>query len=164
MCFMRQRFPVLILAVLLAVLALGLLAVPSCVQQAASPSPTPSASATSPPPSIPTPLPTPVPTPAANSTPPATPTGGPSSCKADFSAQPTVLEGPTWVQFTDQSTGNITSWAWDFGDGTPMSTEQNPRHFYNKNGSHSVTLTVNGPGCEDKLTKESYIEVSKCKT
>ena len=33
------------------------------------------------------------------------------------------------VAFKDNSAGDITSWKWDFGDGT-ASTEQNPIHQY----------------------------------
>ena len=35
---------------------------------------------------------------------------------AAFSASPTSGEAPLQVSFTDQSTGEITSWSWDFGD------------------------------------------------
>src|SRR5439155_21098808 len=45
---------------------------------------------------------------------------------ADFSGSPTSGTAPLTVQFTDQSTGNPTSWAWDFqGDGMVDATEQN---------------------------------------
>jgi len=47
--------------------------------------------------------------------------------------------------FTDQSTdsdGNILSWSWDFGDGTPVSAARNPMHIFPKNGKYTVTLTV----------------------
>ena len=92
-----------------------------------------------------------------------TPTNTVSSCHADFFAEPTESEGPAWVQFTDQSTGNITSWEWDFGDGE-TSTERDPRHYYSSDGSYSVTLIITGPDCEDRLTKDGYIEISGCKT
>ena len=36
---------------------------------------------------------------------------------AGFSGGPTTGLTGTTVQFNDQSTGNITSWSWDFGDG-----------------------------------------------
>ncbi len=69
------------------------------------------------------------------------------------------------MQFTDQSTGNITDWEWDFDDdGVIDSFEQNPKHYYNRNSSYSVTLIISGPGCEYTLTKDKYIEVSGCKT
>ena len=49
------------------------------------------------------------------------------------------------VGFADQSTvsgGVITSWHWDFGDGT-SSSEQNPSHQYLMSGTYTVCLTVN---------------------
>ncbi|MDX1994988.1 MAG: PKD domain-containing protein [bacterium] len=52
---------------------------------------------------------------------------------------------PLTVQFTDTSTGEVTGWLWDFGDGT-TSTEQNPSHTYNAAGTYTATLTVSGPG------------------
>lgn len=45
------------------------------------------------------------------------------------------------VSFTDLSTGSITNWTWNFGDGT-KSYEQNPSHAYENPGNYTVTLTV----------------------
>jgi phosphatidylserine/phosphatidylglycerophosphate/cardiolipin synthase-like enzyme len=48
------------------------------------------------------------------------------------------------VQFTDMSfdmDNNILQYYWDFGDGT-NSTEQNPIHLYEKEGTYNVVLTV----------------------
>lgn len=57
------------------------------------------------------------------------------------------------VVFQDKSYGNITSWRWDFGDGT-SSTEQNPVHEYALDGTHYVvTLYVAGPEGEDRCCK-----------
>ena len=50
---------------------------------------------------------------------------------------------PNIVQFTDTSTGNPTSWSWDFdNDGTIDSTLQSPVFAYPSAGSYVVTLTV----------------------
>lgn len=43
--------------------------------------------------------------------------------------------------FADSSTGNPTSWLWDFGD-TKSSTLSNPSHQYSKSGRYTVTLIV----------------------
>jgi len=79
---------------------------------------------------------------------------------ADFTADQTEGPCPLTVQFTDQSTGEITSWFWDFGDGE-TSTEQNPTHTYNSTGYFTVSLTVTGPGGSDTETKEDYIHVTE---
>ncbi|MDV0447565.1 hypothetical protein MsAg5_14690 [Methanosarcinaceae archaeon Ag5] len=73
-----------------------------------------------------------------------------SAPRADFQAD--VLSGvaPHPVQFTDLSTGNPTSWSWDFGDGG-TSTEKNPKHTYQKSGYYNVTLTVKNQYGESTL-------------
>lgn len=75
---------------------------------------------------------------------------------ADFSADPTTGDSPLTVTFTDQSTNNPTSWAWDFGDGN-SSSEQNPSHTYENMGSYDVSLTTtNGSGTYTE-TKTNFI-------
>ena len=65
----------------------------------------------------------------------------------------TCIKDTRKVVFEDKSHGNITSWHWDFGDGT-TSNEQNPIHTYQKDGVHyTVTLTVSGPEGESKCCK-----------
>ncbi len=80
---------------------------------------------------------------------------------ADFSALPLSGNAPLNVQFTDTSTGNITSWAWDFDNsgGPPDSTLQNPQCLYINPGIYTVSLTVTGPGGSDTMTKVNYIAV-----
>jgi len=49
------------------------------------------------------------------------------------------------VNFTDNSianSGTLTSWLWDFGDGTPTSALQNPAHMYTSPGTYTVNLTI----------------------
>jgi PKD repeat protein len=61
-------------------------------------------------------------------------------------------------QFTDESTGDIDSWAWDFNnDGTVDSTQQNPSYIYNTPGTYTVSLEIAGPGGSDTETKSDYI-------
>ncbi len=83
--------------------------------------------------------------------------GGVGEPVADFSATPTTGPAPLTVTFTDLSTGDPTSWLWDFGDGTPTATAQNPSHEYTSAGTYTVTLTVSNVGGEDTETKENYI-------
>jgi hypothetical protein len=56
------------------------------------------------------------------------------------------------VAFQDESEGKVTSWKWDFGDGT-TSTEQFPIHQYQKAGEYVVVLDVEGPGGKSRLSR-----------
>lgn len=56
------------------------------------------------------------------------------------------------VAFVDESEGEITSWNWDFGDGT-TSTEQNPIHQYKEAGKYVVILKIQGPKGISQLSK-----------
>ncbi|MBK9167175.1 MAG: PKD domain-containing protein [Bryobacterales bacterium] len=56
------------------------------------------------------------------------------------------------VAFQDRSEGEITSWRWDFGDGT-QSTERHPIHTYQKAGEYDVILWVEGPAGRKRLAK-----------
>ena len=80
---------------------------------------------------------------------------------ANFTATPTSGLAPLNVQFTDQSTGTVTGWAWDFNnDGIIDSTLQNPTYTYNTPGNYTVKLTVtNTKGTDDEI-KTNYITVT----
>jgi PKD repeat protein len=71
--------------------------------------------------------------------------------KANFSAAPASGKAPLQVNFTDESTGLITSWLWHFGDGT-TSADESPDHTYNKAGTYTAKLTVTGPGGSNTKT------------
>jgi PKD repeat protein len=77
---------------------------------------------------------------------------------AAFTGTPTVGTAPVTVAFTDQSVGNVASWAWDFGDGSGAAV-QNPSHEYAVAGTYTVRLTVVGPGGSDAEVKTSYVRV-----
>ena len=87
--------------------------------------------------------------------------GGSTSCLVDvsipsapvcsMSADVTSGTSPLQVQFTDGSTGSITSWEWDFGDGV-TSNQQNPQHVFNAPAIYPVSLTVTGPGGFDSAS------------
>ncbi len=59
------------------------------------------------------------------------------------------ITGPLAI-FTNTSSGEVTSFAWDFGDGNTSSLE-NPVHSYARGGTYSVTLTVAGPLGTDRV-------------
>jgi len=80
---------------------------------------------------------------------------------ANFSGTPTSGTAPLTVQFTDQSTGGPTSWAWNFGDGG-TSSAQNPSHVYASTGTYSVTLTATNACGSDVEAKTNYITVTTC--
>jgi|GEM_PF-1244906 len=79
--------------------------------------------------------------------------------EAAFSANVTQGISPLTVQFTDASSNGVTSWLWDFGDGT-TSTEQNPVHTYASAGEYTVRLTVKNQYDEDIFVKPDYIHVA----
>jgi len=78
--------------------------------------------------------------------------------EANFRTDITEGVAPLTVPFTDLSTGSITSWAWDFGDGE-TSTDQHPSHTFQSADTFSISLTVTGPQGSDTATKEDYIVV-----
>ena len=62
---------------------------------------------------------------------------------ASFSFAPVSPDTATAVQFTDTSTGGPGSeWHWDFGDGTPESSQRNATHTFARPGTFQVRLTV----------------------
>ena len=86
--------------------------------------------------------------------------GGGIMPTANFTADQTNGEAPLTVQFTSHSSGDITSWDWNFGD-NQTSTEQNPVHTYQQAGVFTVSLTVTGPAGSDTQTRTDYITVTE---
>ncbi|MDK2974173.1 MAG: hypothetical protein PWP08_544 [Methanofollis sp.] len=75
---------------------------------------------------------------------------------AAFTASSTSGTMPFTVTFTDASTGNPTSWAWDFGD-SGTSDEQHPVHTYTTAGVYTVNLTVTNAVGSNSTEKRGYI-------
>jgi PKD repeat protein len=65
--------------------------------------------------------------------------------QAAFELEPAEGQAPLEVKFTDSSTGPVTSWRWDFGDGS-TSADRNPSHTFVRRGTYRVSLSVTGPG------------------
>jgi PKD repeat protein len=78
---------------------------------------------------------------------------------ADFEADVTNGLLPLTVTFTDLSTGDPTSWVWDFGDGSGA-TDQNPSHVYELEGYYTITLTVASVYGSDTMIRPEYLHVS----
>ncbi|MGE3163648.1 MAG: PKD domain-containing protein [Planctomycetota bacterium] len=67
---------------------------------------------------------------------------------ADFEVSAAVGPAPLVVQFTDKSQPRDPapeSWKWTFGDGSEVSTEQNPSHTFTSPAKWVVTLEVRWP-------------------
>src|SRR5262245_49487016 len=79
-----------------------------------------------------------------------------TSTQVSFTASPTSGRLPLKVAFSDASTGSITAWAWDFGDGT-SSTLPSPSHIYASAGTYTVQLSVTGPDGSTTAIKTGYI-------
>ncbi len=82
-----------------------------------------------------------------------------SQISADFSAS--IVKGctPLVVQFNDNSTGAITEWFWDFGNGTTSSL-QNPTVTYTTAGQFTVRLIIRNDSLEAFEEKAGYITVN----
>ncbi len=80
--------------------------------------------------------------------------------RADLGALPGTGVAPLAVQFTDRSTGIVSSRTWDFGDGT-SSDEADPRHIYDFPGVYSVRLTASGPLGSDSVTRSNLVTVTE---
>lgn len=65
----------------------------------------------------------------------------------------TIVPDTRTVCFQDKTYGPVSSWRWDFGDGT-YSEEQNPVHTYQQDNVHYVvTLYVDGPAGKSQCCK-----------
>jgi gliding motility-associated-like protein len=73
---------------------------------------------------------------------------------ANFQSSDTSFCTGTCVNFTDLSTGSVTSWNWNFqGAGTLSSTAQNPSGIcYSSPGTYSVSLIVSNGTSSDTIT------------
>jgi gliding motility-associated-like protein len=82
-----------------------------------------------------------------------------------FTTPTQVSCGPLTAVFTDQSTAapgtTLTTWTWDFGDGTTASGKGPVSHNYAFQGVFSIKLKISDSnGCTDSLTAPNYITVS----
>lgn len=81
----------------------------------------------------------------------------PNLPQADFSASAQQSCSKT-ISFSEQTSGQVTQYRWDFGDGT-SSTQVNPTHTYNNPGEYDVTLIATNAIWSDTLTKQAFIDI-----
>jgi len=86
--------------------------------------------------------------------------GGEAALHADFAADVVRGVAPLRVSFRDLSSGTITGWSWDFGDGT-VASEPNPAHDYLGEGRYDVALTISGPSGVHTLARAGLIDVRR---
>jgi PKD repeat protein len=85
----------------------------------------------------------------------------PAAPVASFAGSPTSGFAPVKTVFTDASTGSITNWVWNFGDGhTFTNTVSSSATNTYAAGSYTVSLTVSGPGGANTSTLASYVAAS----
>ncbi|MFM1875369.1 MAG: hypothetical protein RL266_1106 [Bacteroidota bacterium] len=81
-----------------------------------------------------------------------------ASDEIEFTPYPTLnasILGPAsatlgaTVSFQDQTSPTPTSWTWNFGDGTPLVTQQNPTHAFAAIGVRPVFMIASNSTCSD---------------
>ena len=80
---------------------------------------------------------------------------------AGFNGGPTNVFVTQSVALTDASTGSITNWVWNYGDGNAVTNSSNASvtHAYPNAGSYTVRLTVSGLGGTGASTQPNYVVV-----
>lgn len=78
---------------------------------------------------------------------------------ASFTASPTSGAAPLAVTFVNTSTGAVSSYLWDFGNGA-SSIQASPSYSYAGAGTYTVQLTATGPGGSNTAVKTGYIVVT----
>jgi PKD repeat protein len=89
--------------------------------------------------------------------------GGSQAPTAQFVEDQTAGAPGLEVQFTDQSTGEISEYRWDFGAAGTRS-EPSPRVRFDEPGVYTVELTVSGPAGESRMRKTALISVDEVPT
>jgi PKD repeat protein len=84
-----------------------------------------------------------------------------STAVANFTGNPLAGLAPLTVTFTNASTGSISNYLWDFGDGTTTnSPAATLMHTYLAASTNSVSLTVSNPLGTNTLPRAGYVIVT----
>lgn len=80
---------------------------------------------------------------------------------ADFSVDNNFVGVGNQAVFSDESTGNPTSWEWTFEGGDPATSnlQTPPPVTYNTAGLYGVTLTVTNPAGTNTITMSDFMDI-----
>jgi YD repeat-containing protein len=86
----------------------------------------------------------------------------PAAPVAGFTGTPVSGLAPLQTVFSDASSGSITNWFWNFGDGNSITNSNNGNvtNTYAIAGNYTVTLILSGPGGTNTDTQTNYVNVS----
>jgi PKD repeat protein len=88
---------------------------------------------------------------------------GLGSCQAFFIWNETGSEGGLCFVDNSQILGSVTSWEWNFGDGSDGSTESNPCHQFPCDKTYYVSLTITtSNGCTSTITLPVTVDSYAC--
>ena len=77
---------------------------------------------------------------------------------AGFTTTPEYGAPPLAVEFTN--TSDAGTYTWDFGDGSPVYTGNDPQHTYSDTGAYTATLSIiNSFGCTSQYSDNIYVLV-----
>ena len=80
---------------------------------------------------------------------------------ASFDASPLSGPAPLHVQFSNRSTGDISSFVWRYGDGNENRSDMNPSYTYAAEGSYIVELILNGPDGQSSASKQIVVSAEQ---
>ncbi|HYO87566.1 MAG TPA: PKD domain-containing protein, partial [Candidatus Limnocylindrales bacterium] len=88
-------------------------------------------------------------------------TAAPEPVTAAFAAV-VMPDNPLGVSFTNESTGPVATYQWNFGDGAGFSSDANPSYIYSTGGTYDVTLIVTSADgvTSDTLTQQVTVEAA----
>jgi len=67
--------------------------------------------------------------------------------------EPCLNGGTAFIDTSTVGDSVIDTWAWNFGDGSAVDTNQNPTHYFGAAGPYTITLTVTSAnGCSEDTT------------
>ncbi len=84
-----------------------------------------------------------------------------SGCPQSTAGPRCTGRAPLTIELVPIATGGATRFVWDFGDGTPRSSERTPRHTYALPGSYAVTLVAGVGASAASQTRSDFVVVTR---